>query len=403
MNTHNQTVVIVFIFLLVAFSIQLFEARFLQQDIVIYLSFIYIFTAIVISSRYMFPEINSGFVLPVQLICVSVVLSILMAYLSWGQSIMDSIKSTIPYMVWFFFYYLVHKKVSIKSIEKIILIYGVIYLILYFFQLVNSDTIYFGWQDNLIEERGIVRIIFPSGGVFFLASFMALNKITTQRDNRWFWSILALLGILIPFLQATRQFIAGTLLIYLYHFIKDQKYYKKIIILIFFIGFVLYIANSNIPIIKGLITVQEETTGLGEEYIRVLAGTYFLSDFFPDNISRVLGNGVPYGIKSVYGNFVITLQQERGYYLTDIGIIAGYVMFGIIFVWSYILIWYKSFTIPLPKEYYYLKYYLWFLLITCMTSLSVYHPHYLISTVFVLYIYQYLYNDSLNINPTKKM
>ena len=94
--------------------------------------------------------------------------------------------------------------------------------------------------------------------------------------------------------------------------------------------------------------------------------------------------------KSNYGTFVQDLERE-GIYMGDVGIIGIYAMFGILPIIAYILIWIKSFTLQLPKEYYYAKYYLWLLLITSLTSDSVYHYNFLISSVFALYIYQTIY------------
>ncbi len=54
---------------------------------------------------------------------------------------------------------------------------------------------------------------------------------------------------------------------------------------------------------------------------------------------------------------------------------------------GFIIIWIKSFFISLPPEYEYAKYYLWYILFTSFTWYSVYHYHYLISTVFALYVF----------------
>src|SRR5690606_12516262 len=85
------------------------------------------------------------------------------------------------------------------------------------------------------------------------------------------------------------------------------------------------------------------------------------------------------------------LGVTQEYFLSDVGIIAVYVMFGVLALIAYLLIWLKSFTIPLPEEFQYLKYYLWFMLFTSLTWYTTYHYHYLIITVYVLYIYQSVY------------
>jgi hypothetical protein len=387
---------ILFVFLLVVVSFRFFDARFLNESFTNYFVFLYVLSAITLSISYVFTE-RIGFVFPVQLIVLSMLISIAMAGISWGQSLKETILVTVPLMLWVFFFYLMHIKIPIKIIEGIILIYGVLYILIYFFQLTNSQTVFFGGLSGFLEERGTVRILIGGGGVFFLSSFLCLNKLTTKKRGRWLWITLSILGIVIPFFQATRQFIAGVLIIYLFHFIKDLSFFRKSIILASFIGLLFYLSHSDNEIIKGISEAQVETLQQGKEYIRIQSGSYFLTEFSPDNISRVLGNGVPYEDISYYGKFVEDLKLE-GFYLSDVGIFAVYAMFGILAIIAYVLIWIKSLTLPLPKEYYYLKYYLWFLFITSLTSDNVYSYNYLISTVFTLYIYQILYMEHVRLN-----
>lgn len=385
---------IAFVFFLALFSFRFYEAHFIDKSILNTSHFVVTLIAILISLPYFISK-RKVFVLPVQLIVVSVILSIFMAYISWEQSFLDSLIETAPYMIWIFFFYLLHLNISVKTVEKIILFYGVVYTLLYFFQLANSSTIFFGTSlsagNEYSVDRGISRIIFPGGGMFVLTAFMALNKFTTKEKGKWLWFLFAILGIVIPVLQVTRMFIAGMLLIYLYHFIQKESFYKKALIMAGFVGVTLFVANYNNQLIKGMKQASVNDAKRGQDYVRVLSSTYFLTDFSPNIISRVFGNGAPRLATSEYGHTVQNLNERKTFYLEDDGIVGMYAMFGVLPVIAYIMIWYKSFTLKLPKEYYFVKYYLWFLLITCLTTYNVYYPFYLISTVFALYIYQVIY------------
>lgn len=381
----NKNIRNLFIFFLVIFSFRFFDANFLNEHFINYISFFFVFFAIVLTVPFIFPK-REGFVLPIQLIVLSALISIQMSHMSWGQSYMNGIIGTTPFLIFVFFFYLLHHKISIEIIEKITILYGILYVILYLFQFAHSGTVFFGSQE-FKDDRGIIRIIFPGAGLFFLAAFLSINKLTNQNRNRWLWIGLSLLGILIPIMQVTRQLIAAVLLIYLYHFIKDQEIYRKVIILAVFFSALLYISQSDNDLIKGLTEAQKETSQEGKDNIRIVAATYFLTEFSPNTINRIFGNGVSYDSDSYYGHFVANLQEE-GIYFSDVGIIAMYAMFGVLSVFAYILIWIKSFTLPISKELYYVKYYLWFLLITSFTSFTVYDSGYLIATVFAIYIYQ---------------
>lgn len=403
----TKRIQVLFVFLFILIYLRFFDAMFLDKSVVNYLVFIAILGSILVSIPFVMPK-GKGFVLPVQLMVFSTVISMVMANITWDQSFKNSIIETIPYMVWIFFFYLIHIKIPVKTIEKIIMVFGVIYAILYFYQLAQSPTVIFGkpLRGNEFElQRGMMRIIFPGAGIFILAVFISINKLTSRVRGKWFWFSFSLLGIIIPIMQVTRQFIAGILLIYLFHFLKGQPFYKKAIILAFCISMGFFIVNSGTQIFKGLNEALKEDVKEGWGNVRVQAGTYFLTEFSPDNATRVLGNGVPNWGESSYGIFVENMEKEYGYFMSDVGIIGIYAMFGVLAVIGYILIWIKSFTIPLPKENYYLKYYLWYLLFTSLTWFTVSHYHYLISTVLVLYMYQTIFRQKYKIkrprNPVK--
>ncbi|WP_198550880.1 hypothetical protein, partial [Salegentibacter salarius] len=158
-----------------------------------------------------------------------------------------------------------------------------------------------------------------------------------------------------------------------------------------FLALIVFLQNVQHPIIEGLIDSTRSDARLGTNYIRVLAGEYFLSDFSPNLVTQLLGNGVPYFGVSNFGLYVDSLGVSQEYFLSDVGIIAVYVMFGVLAILAYLLIFIKSFIIPLPEKFQYLKYYLWFMLLTSLTWYTTYHYHYLIITVYVLYMYQAVY------------
>jgi hypothetical protein len=392
-NQRRRGLQTLLIFLLVIASFSFFGANFLNSHFLNYFTFFPCFIAIALSVPFLFKkgEFNPA----VQLIALSVVMSVFMAYFSWGQSFKDSIIVTVPLLLWVFYFYLLHIKFPVRILESIVIFYAFVYVILYFFQFLNPDTIFFGVPkgEAFYKERGIFRIVFPGGGIFFLAVFIALNKLNTQKTGKPIWILLIILGVIIPIMQATRQFIAGIIIIYVYHFIKEETAKKKALIIAAVVGFLILIGNSNIPVIEGLLAAQEKTVESGSEDPRVISGTYFLTEFSPNILSNVLGNGVPAAPdQSRYGKYIESLYP-KDLFMEDVGIIGLFTRYGILAVIGYIMIWVKSFQLSLPKEYSYPKYYLWFLVVTCLTSDTVFSNYYLISTVVALYIYQAIYNE----------
>jgi hypothetical protein len=380
---------IIVINLVILFSLRFFDLKFLNGDLFKYIQFLFLAIVFISSAQY-FLKFKGGFVVPIQLIVFSMFISVFVNYFTWGQSMFDSLVVLMPYTVWIFFFLLLYHRVNPLKLEKIVVTYGVLYVILYLYQITNYNNVYFGWQEKIGLSRGVLRIIFPGGGVFYLMSFIALCRIKTSSKNKWFWIVLTTLGLIMPILQVTRQSIAAVLFIYLLHFFKKYSMLAKLIGVVVVIISYFFIVNTDNIIVKGLTSDMERDIELGEDYVRAQAASYYISEFSPTIANNLLGNGVARP-STAFGNKVNGLEENEGFYIVDIGIIGFYTLFGAFVVISYIMIWYKSITIKLPSRFSYLKYYLWFLLITSLTSDFTFGNSYLVTTVLVLYMYHYIH------------
>lgn len=377
------------IFVTILLSLRFFDVRFLGDFIGIKLPFLFVLLLVSISLRY-FLSCRGNFVLPVQLLSFSMLFSIVTANLVWGQSIIDSLISTIPYTVIPIFFILHILKFPINILEKVILFFGYIYLILNIFQLLNPEIAYFGHaliddSGGYTESRGVTRIIFPGAGVFWLACFISISKLISHRGNKFILLPLAISGLIVPVLQATRQLIAFVFILYFLHFGFQLSLAKKLIISISILVLGIYLGSLNLPVFNGIVKESRETKNEGTKYIRFIAAEYYLTEFSENIYTKIFGNGIP-NSKSVYG-IVTSRLVNKGIFLEDIGIIGLYSQVGVLAVIAWLLIWYKSFTIKIPKEYYYCKYYLWMMLFTSLTSGSIYNISYAISTTLVLFIF----------------
>lgn len=386
------------IFAVILISLKFFDVRFLGDLIGIKIPFLFVLVQVFISLRYFF-ICEGSFVLPVQLLTFSMLFSVVSAYLVWDQSIIDSLVRTIPLTIVPVFFLLHNFKFPINILEKVILIFGYIYLVLNIFQLLNPEIGYFGYallddSGGYRESRGVTRIIFPGAGIFWLACFISLSKLISNRGNKYLMLPLAIYGLMVPVLQATRQLIAFIVILYFLHFGFQLSLLKKISISILILVLGLYISNLNLPVFEGLAQETNDLRGEGTKYIRFITGTYYLSEFSDTIYTKIFGNGFP-NTKSVYG-IVTSRLENKGMYIEDVGIIGLYSQVGIIAIIAWILIWYKSFTVNLPKEYYYCKYYLWLILFTSLTSGSIYNVSYAISTALVLFIFNQVELDKKN-------
>jgi len=394
----NKYIFGVIIFITILISLRFFEVRFLGNIIGTKLPFLFVLILVSISLKYFF-SCQGNFVFPVQLLTFSMLFSIVTSYLVWGQTIIDSLVSTIPLTVIPVFFLLHILKFPIRILENVILVFGYIYLVLNIFQLLNPSIAYFGHallddSGGYTESRGVTRIIFPGAGIFWLACFISISKFISNIGNKYIIIPLAIYGLIVPVLQATRQLIAFIFVLYFLHFGFHLSLAKKIIIsfLIVFIAF--YITTLDLPVFEGIFKETNETKSEGTKYIRFITGGYYLTEFSDTIYTKIFGNGFP-NAKSAYG--IVTSQlTNRGMWLEDVGIIGLYSQAGILAIIAWLLIWYKAFTVRLPKEYYYCKYYLWMILFTSLTSGSIYNLSYAISTALVLFIFNQVELDKKN-------
>ena len=376
----------VFIILLSAFSISLYGANFINYAFLIYSQYILLIVTLFLSFQYINIE-GKGFALPILLILFSTIASIIFAYITWGQGVGISIIATLPYTIWILFFYLIKVDFEVNKIEKLVAYFGVIYIIIFIFQFIYYKTPFFYQLREFDISRGTIRVSIKGMGFFVLLGFIALNRFTTAKQNKLIWLSLMIAALLIPYIQATRQHIVAVLLIYTYHFVRNKSIFNKLIYLLLFILIVYIIVYSNLTIFNELLeatVIQKEDY---QNYIRYVSSKYFLLDFTPNTISRIFGNGVPYADQSIYAKTIISLQNKDHYFLSDSGLVSFYVLFGCFATFGYILIWIKSFKYSLPIKYLYLKYYLWFILLTSLTSDTMYNKNFLITTVFTIYIY----------------
>lgn len=387
----------VLIFFLVIFSLNLFFAKFVMGSMLKHVCFAYMLGAILISVPYFFRG-GKGFVFPLQLISVSVLASIFMSYISWNQELAFGV-STVPYLLWFVFFYLLHIQFPLPLIEKIVFIWGWAYILLFVFQFMNSSQVYFGFREEFKEDRGVTRILFPGAGVFFLAYFVSLNRVMEKVRFRWLFALFIVAGMAVTILQVTKQSIVLLLAITLFHLLRKTSLFSKLAIMAAFIGGIVLVLNSDNPISQGIIDSQKENVADRGENIRVQSGTYFLTDFSPTTVSRIFGNGFP-NLNSRYGQYVSMLEDNYSYYLTDVGVVGMYAMFGILPLIAYLIIFLRGMTMRVPPEFQYLKYYLFYIMATCLTSDSIFSISFMMTNIFVFYALQVLYERERAVKHT---
>lgn len=388
---NSKLKIFAFFVLLLVYN-KFFEFKFWLEFSNRLLVLVYLFLLAFTIKRFSFDK--GLFIRPVKYIIFSTFLAIIPCVLIWNQSLLESIVGIAPFSYFLLFLFLIQVNIKQEYIIKILLANAYLGLLLYTIQTFNSSTILFGYTEEFKFDRGIVRILFPGEGFMFFALFYYLNKIGRRFEIKY---VIALIPFLIMmFSQVTRIYILAFVLIAIYHFTIKSNVKFRFLGIIFFSMCYLFFFNTDNKIVKGLREATNQDSEKIEDYIRVLSADYYLTAFSNNYSTYILGNGAYYHSSS-YGKKILSINENENYYLEDLGLLKGYILFGILFVIGYILIFIKSFTVKIPYNKLYLKYYIWMVLILSFTTRANTNAGFGVVLVTILYLFEFAKLEQINL------
>jgi hypothetical protein len=116
-----------------------------------------------------------------------------------------------------------------------------------------------------------------------------------------------------------------------------------------------------------MIAATKHHADQSENYVRVRAAAYFVTKLPQNKAMFILGNGAP-SERSPYGIMITQVRKMFGFYLSDVGIVALYVKFGLFFALTCLVIIFQNLFARLNKEIMYIKYFMVYLLVTMFTT-----------------------------------
>ena len=292
-----------------------------------------------------------------RIILIITISSMFSAFVFWDQDLMLGYRVTTSSIAPILFFFLLYKtKASINFCEKYILCFALLYCVLWLYALSKIPEFIFGVSDEDAspdEMRGFVRINFYGCIELACAYFLSLNKLIISRKP--IYLVYTVLFIVFLVLQLTRQLIFGAILItIIYLFVYGKKIFiigALIVSITLLMGKIKIEDNS---IIGSLITLSEEQIDDNDENIRISEYRYYFTDFSPNLITDIIGNGLPHD-DSPYGRYNKRLQNTYHYFISDVGYARMYAMTGLIGLFSYLFLFYYSIKAKIPKEMMYAK------------------------------------------------
>ena len=342
--------------------------------------FAFFLSILIVVLRYKISYYNS-ITFPILLILISQILSIFSSVYSWNQNLSDSIKATLPYMGYVLFFLLLVLRIKSSNAEKLIIILGCLYIILYLISFLIYPKIIIIFSETYTDERGFQRIIINGFGFLFLFSFFSLNKYLTRYN--FLWLIVYIITCAFVVMTLTRTLITVSFILSLLYLLRKANAFHKIIAILIF-GSSFYIL-PNFEFYKSLVAETTSETAYIKDNIRLQAFNYYINDFSPNPVAKLFGNGQPYK-DTEYAKYVNYLEKGLGLYASDIGYAGFYVKFGVLAILAYVILIYQIIRIKVVDDYLYCKYFLYFTFIISLIIEAPFNSSFIISIMIACYI-----------------
>lgn len=291
---------------------------------------------------------------------VSIIISIFMSYIAWGQSVVLSFRVTCIELSIIYFFLLLKWSPSLEYVEKIALTYGVVNLLLWMIAMAVAPMPIFGGVDEEMKEpdRGLYRINILGNGFFLLSFFYSVVRF--KMSSKKIWLAISILLYVVIVMHVVRQIIAFTLITAILYYFWNQKVRAIICILVFYIlGYVISFKDILLEnkVTSALIEQTENqynSQKSGEDDIRVREYIYFFTQFPTTPLTAVFGNGTPHS-EGTFGKFAEYYMGVLRMFPSDVGYAAIYNMHGILGLIILFCLLTKVIKQKIPERWMYIK------------------------------------------------
>lgn len=281
----------------------------------------------------------------------SVFLSMFAAYFFHKQGFVTTL--VVQRSVYFIlFYFLLHKlKIHPNTLLKIFIFMALAHIVLYAAQTAIYPAKIL--DTKMSVDRGTVRIALPGGGYIFMVYFLALSLYFITKKYKYLVLYIATISIVV--LWGARQSISSLALMTMVYILLSKRIKSKFLIYTLVLLSVIPFYFLFKDIFDSMFQVTKSQSEDVDSNMRLLSATYYLTDFIPNKICYLIGNGVA-SLNSEYGQRLAYIQYSLGYWREDIGLIGSWSKYGLLFALGELAIWIKLAAKKLPEKYSFIRY-----------------------------------------------
>jgi hypothetical protein len=277
------------------------------------------------------------------------------AFFSFNQDFGISIYAQRDIYFYLFYFTLYALKIDKKDLMRLVISFGLLYFLLYIIQFFAFPSEIF--DITMRKERGTVRIYLEGAGYAMLAYFMCLQIFYTT--NKLKYLLLSIIFFIPIVLFGARSGVSTVLLGTIVQLLLSKRVKSKVLIVFLVMLALVPTIYFLQDIFLGIIKAQKVESAQGSENIRILAAQFFLTKLPPNTLAYITGIGAP-SERSSLGQLTALLSEKYGFYLVDVGIIGNYVTYGVLFVFSVLLIVIKLMFTKVEEDMAFIKYFFFF-------------------------------------------
>lgn len=294
----------------------------------------------------------------------------LAAYFNLGQ---NPVKTILSFeFSWFILLYFVlhYLDLNRKYLEKLIIVFALIYSIIFILQYTVYPTVIFRSDKNTAVWSKQFEIM--GNGFLMLSYFLVLNRYLLYQ--KIINLLLALFFFSVLFYSDFRTLIAAaaivTVLMLVRIFHRPQDIIKIVFVGLLFIGVTQQSAMSKV--IEKMVTQTQGNIKEGKNYVRLVQVEFFFKKY-PQNFSYfIIGGGKPSGANLFRFNRSSFFGMNYNIVWVDIGLLGFYIVVGGVATLG-LLIWVmRAIFIRLPRDWIYLSSYFVYLLVASFTNEEIY-------------------------------
>ncbi len=300
-------------------------------------------------------------------ILTAVFLSMFMAYSAHGQGFRATFIVQ-RFMYFYLFYYMLHTlRLDKLEIMRIIFYFGIVFFAIYFIQYLVYPVKFLHTKMEI--DRGTLRIWLIGNDYMTFAYFLCLAQFYyTQKLKYVFFCFLF---IIVFILSGTRQNLAVIMLLTTLSILFSRQIKSKLLIFfLIFIGMIpaLYVFRNIF--VEMFIISQQQTSQAGDD-VRLRAAIFFLTDFMPNNLAYIFGNGIG-STNTLYGQEIQMYKEIFGFYQSDVGIVGDYSNFGVLFILAELVIIIKVLAMKIDENLWFIKFVFISIILTFLTSSGIF-------------------------------